>query len=125
MHAVLRLTTLVMYIQLLSLGRVPYAEALEIQQRVIAARKQGLIGDTLLLLEHPPVLTLGRNASRANILVSDEWLVRLGVELHEVDRGGDVTYQAPVNWSVIPSSICAASSPASAAHISGPSTLSA
>jgi len=95
MHAVLRLTTLVMFIQLLSLGRVPYAEALEIQQRVIAARKQGLIGDTLLLLEHPPVLTLGRNASRANILVSDEWLARHGVELHEVDRGGDVTYHGP------------------------------
>ena len=95
MHAVLRLTTFVMYIQLLSLGRVPYAEALEIQQRVIAARKQGLIGDTLLLLEHPPVLTLGRNASRANILVSDEWLASHGVELHEVDRGGDVTYHGP------------------------------
>jgi len=84
-----------MFIHLLSLGRVPYAEALEIQQRVIAARKQGLIGDTLLLLEHPPVITLGRNASRANILVSDEWLANRGVELHEVDRGGDVTYHGP------------------------------
>ena len=84
-----------MFIHLLSLGRVPYAEALTIQQRVIAARKQGLIGDTLLLLEHPPVLTLGRNASRANILVSDEWLASHGVELHEVNRGGDVTYHGP------------------------------
>jgi lipoyl(octanoyl) transferase len=84
-----------MFIHLLSLGRVPYAEALDIQQRVIAARKQGRIGDTLLLLEHPPVLTLGRNASRANILVSDEWLASHGVELHEVDRGGDVTYHGP------------------------------
>jgi lipoyl(octanoyl) transferase len=84
-----------MFIHLLSLGRVPYAEALEIQQRVIAARKQGLIGDTLLLLEHPPVLTLGRNASRANILVSDHWLANHGVELHEVNRGGDVTYHGP------------------------------
>ena len=65
------------------------------QQRVIAARKQGLIGDTLLLLEHPPVLTLGRNASRANVLVSDEWLASHGVELHEVNRGGDVTYHGP------------------------------
>jgi lipoyl(octanoyl) transferase len=84
-----------MFINLLSLGRVPYAEALEIQQRVIAARKQNLIGDTLLLLEHPPVLTLGRNASRANVLVSDEWLASHGVELYEVNRGGDVTYHGP------------------------------
>ena len=84
-----------MFIHLLSLGRVPYAEALVIQQRVIAARKQNLIGDTLLLLEHPPVLTLGRNASRANILASDEWLASHGVEVHEVNRGGDVTYHGP------------------------------
>jgi lipoyl(octanoyl) transferase len=84
-----------MFVHLLSLGRVPYAEALEIQQRVIAARKQDLIGDTVLLLEHPPVLTLGRNASRANILVSDEWLASHGVELHEINRGGDVTYHGP------------------------------
>jgi lipoyl(octanoyl) transferase len=84
-----------MIIHLLSLGRVPYAEALVIQQRVIAARKQGLIGDMLLLLEHPPVITLGRNASRANILVSDDWLASHGVEVHEIDRGGDVTYHGP------------------------------
>jgi lipoyl(octanoyl) transferase len=84
-----------MLLHLLSLGRVPYAEALEIQQRVIAARKQDLIGDTLLLLEHPPVITLGRNASRANILASDEWLASHGVEVHEVNRGGDVTYHGP------------------------------
>ena len=84
-----------MFIHLLSLGRVPYAEALEIQRRVIAARKQGRIGDTLLLLEHPPVITLGRNASRANILVSDEWLASRGVEVHEINRGGDVTYHGP------------------------------
>ncbi len=84
-----------MLLHVLSLGRVPYAEALEIQRRVIAARKQGRIGDTLLLLEHPPVITLGRNASRANILVSDEWLANRGVEVHEINRGGDVTYHGP------------------------------
>src|SRR6201996_7870432 len=84
-----------MYINLLNLGRVPYSEALAIQQRVIAARKQNLIDDTLLLLEHPPVLTLGRNAHRSNILASDELLARRGVELHEINRGGDVTYHGP------------------------------
>ncbi|HWB32175.1 MAG TPA: lipoyl(octanoyl) transferase LipB [Acidobacteriaceae bacterium] len=84
-----------MFIHLLHLGRVGYAEGLEIQARVIAARKQGAIGDTLLLLEHPAVITLGRNSLRANVLASDEWLTARGVELHEVNRGGDVTYHGP------------------------------
>ena len=84
-----------MFINLLSPGRVPYPEALAIQQRVIAARKAGEIGDTLLLLEHPPVLTLGRNAKRDNVLASDELLREKGVELYEVNRGGDVTYHGP------------------------------
>lgn len=84
-----------MHINLLTLGRVPYAEALDLQQQVIAARKQNLIGDTLLLLEHPPVLTLGRNAHRSNILASDDMLTQRGVELHEINRGGDVTYHGP------------------------------
>jgi lipoyl(octanoyl) transferase len=84
-----------MFVHLLHLGRVAYAEGLAIQQRVVAARKQNLIADTLLLLEHPPVLTLGRNASRANVLASDEFLAARGVELHEVNRGGDVTYHGP------------------------------
>ncbi len=84
-----------MFVQLLHLGRISYAEALDVQERLSAARKQDLIGDTLLLLEHPPVITLGRNASRANVLASDEWLARRGVELHEVNRGGDVTYHGP------------------------------
>ena len=84
-----------MYINLLHLGRVPFSEALAIQQQVIAARKQNLIGDTLLLLEHPPVLTLGRNAHRSNVLVSDEFLAQRSIELHEINRGGDVTYHGP------------------------------
>jgi lipoyl(octanoyl) transferase len=84
-----------MHINLLHLGRVPYAEALTIQQQVIAARKQNLIADTLLLLEHPPVLTLGRNSSRSNVLASDKLLKQRGVELHEINRGGDVTYHGP------------------------------
>jgi lipoyl(octanoyl) transferase len=84
-----------MFVHLLHLGRVGYAEGLEIQARVVAARKAGLIGDVLLLLEHPRVITLGRNSSRANVLASDEWLAQRGVELHEINRGGDVTYHGP------------------------------
>src|ERR1700736_2042024 len=84
-----------MFVNLLHLGRVPYAEGLAIQQRVIAARKQNLIADTLLLLEHPPVITLGRNSHRSNVLASDELLASRGVELYEINRGGDVTYHGP------------------------------
>jgi lipoyl(octanoyl) transferase len=84
-----------MHIHLLQLGRVPYAEGLRIQAEVVAARKAGRIGDTLILLEHPPVLTLGRNATRANILASDELLARKGIDIHEINRGGDVTYHGP------------------------------
>lgn len=84
-----------MLVHLINLGRVPYAEALEIQRRVVEARKKQLIGDTLLLLEHPPVLTLGRNATRNNILVSDQYLKDRDVEIHEINRGGDVTYHGP------------------------------
>jgi lipoyl(octanoyl) transferase len=84
-----------MYIHLLHLGRISYAEGLAVQQQVIAARKQNLIGDTLLLLEHPPVLTLGRNAHRSNVIVSDEFLEQHGIEIHEINRGGDVTYHGP------------------------------
>jgi lipoyl(octanoyl) transferase len=83
------------FIHLLQLGRVSYREGLDIQARVVEARKRGAIWDTLLLLEHEPVITLGRNASRKNVLVSDAWLAARGVELHEVNRGGDVTYHGP------------------------------
>jgi lipoyl(octanoyl) transferase len=84
-----------MLIHLLHLGRMSYREALALQGRVVAARKQGQIGDTLLLLEHPPVLTLGRNSNRSNILASNDLLQRRNVELHEINRGGDVTYHGP------------------------------
>src|SRR5215467_6900385 len=84
-----------MYLNLLQLGRIPYAEGLAIQKRVVDARKQGVIADTLLLLEHPPVLTLGRNSHRENIVASDELLAERNVELHEINRGGDVTYHGP------------------------------
>jgi lipoyl(octanoyl) transferase len=84
-----------MVVHLLSPGRISYAEGLTLQQRIVAARKAGLIGDTLLLLEHPPVLTLGRNSKREHVLASDELLAARGVELHEINRGGDVTYHGP------------------------------
>jgi lipoyl(octanoyl) transferase len=84
-----------MHLHLLQLGRIPYVEGLRIQDEIVAAHKAGAIGDTLLLMEHPPVLTLGRNGTRANILASDELLARKGVEIHEINRGGDVTYHGP------------------------------
>ncbi len=82
-------------IQYLYLGRVDYGEALRLQEELVALRTAGRIGNVLLLLEHPPVLTLGRNARRANILASDELLAARGVTLHEINRGGDVTYHGP------------------------------
>jgi lipoyl(octanoyl) transferase len=83
------------YIHLILLGRVSYAEGLRVQERVVAARKAGAIGDALLLMEHPPVLTLGRNSGRGHVLLSDEEMARRGVELYETNRGGDVTYHGP------------------------------
>jgi lipoyl(octanoyl) transferase len=82
-------------IEYLYLGRVTYDDALRLQAEVAALRLDGLIENTLLLLEHPPVLTLGRNASRANVLASDELLASRGVSLHEINRGGDGTYHGP------------------------------
>jgi lipoyl(octanoyl) transferase len=82
-------------IQYLYLGRVDYGEALRLQNELVALRQADRIGNVLLLLEHPPVLTLGRNASRSNILASDELLAQRGVTLHEINRGGDVTYHGP------------------------------
>ncbi len=76
-------------------GVVGYQESLRLQQARVVARKAGTIADTLLLLEHPPVYTLGRNARRENILFSPERLRRLGAEVFETDRGGDVTYHGP------------------------------
>ncbi len=84
-----------MILNLLQFGRVPYADGLSLQKTLIEARYENRIGNTLLLLEHPPVLTLGRNSSRANILASNEFLAYRGVEIHEINRGGDVTYHGP------------------------------
>ena len=82
-------------ISVLQLGILDYSTALRLQQKLVHLRKQGQIGDVLLLLEHTPVITLGRNAKVSNILVSPEQLNRRGVELFECDRGGDVTFHGP------------------------------
>ena len=77
------------------LGRVHYAEAHALQERLLEARIRGTVGDTLLLLEHEPVVTLGRGAHEENVLASRGQLEEQGVELHETARGGDVTYHGP------------------------------
>ena len=77
------------------LGTVDYAEAHRAQEQLQTKRIAGEIGDTVLLLEHPPVLTMGRSAKAQHVLVSASALEALGVELHEVGRGGDVTYHGP------------------------------
>lgn len=76
-------------------GVVPYAEASARQEELVRLRKAGEIPDLLVLCEHPPVITLGRNAARENILASDKLLAKRGVELHECNRGGDVTFHGP------------------------------
>ncbi len=77
------------------LGRLGYAEALEIQQQLVEQRKQGLIPDQLLFVEHPHVITMGRNGHMENLLAGEEALRQAGVEFHHTNRGGDVTYHGP------------------------------
>jgi lipoyl(octanoyl) transferase len=77
------------------LGQVDYSTALSLQQTVVHLVKAGRIGHTLLLLEHPPVITLGRNAGMQNIIAPPEFLASRGIELFETDRGGDVTFHGP------------------------------
>jgi lipoyl(octanoyl) transferase len=82
-------------ISLIQLGTVDYATGLALQRQLVALRKEEKIGDVLLLLEHSPVITLGRNAKSANVVASPEFLKQRGVELFECDRGGDVTLHGP------------------------------
>lgn len=86
---------LLILISLVQLGTVDYATALKLQQQLVALRKEEKIGEVLLLLEHRPVITLGRNAKAANVVASPELLTQRGVELIECDRGGDVTFHGP------------------------------
>jgi lipoyl(octanoyl) transferase len=77
------------------LGRMSYGKAFEIQSKIASERKQGLGVDRLLFVEHPHVVTIGRNGHRENLLAPEETLRRAGIELYETDRGGDVTYHGP------------------------------
>ena len=76
-------------------GLMGYAEAWELQKRLVAARKIDAIEDVLLLCEHPHVITLGRNGKRENLLASEQVLRQKGVEFHASNRGGDITYHGP------------------------------
>jgi lipoyl(octanoyl) transferase len=77
------------------LGRIRYGDALAIQKSLESDRKQGLVSDHLLLLEHPHVITMGRNGHQENLLASPAVMERAGIEYFPTDRGGDVTYHGP------------------------------
>ncbi len=78
-----------------NLGTLDYAAAFELQRDLVARRRNGEIPDTLLLVEHPHVITMGRNARHENLLATEEHLRRAGIAFHPTDRGGDVTYHGP------------------------------
>lgn len=80
---------------IIRLGKMEYGKALTIQEKLLEMRQAGRIGDTLLLTEHPPVLTMGRRGRDDHIKVSREWLSSQGVSVYPVNRGGDVTYHGP------------------------------
>jgi lipoate-protein ligase B len=76
-------------------GRMPYADAWALQRALVAARQVDRIEDVILLIEHPPVITIGRGGRAANILVSRDALAHRGFDVYEIERGGDVTYHGP------------------------------
>ena len=77
------------------LGRMAYGEAFELQQELVAQRKRGEIPDQFLIVEHPHVVTMGRNGHAENMLATPELMARAGIDFHHTDRGGDVTYHGP------------------------------
>jgi lipoyl(octanoyl) transferase len=81
--------------QLRDLGHMGYAQAFALQTELVARRKQGEIPDQFLIVEHPHVVTMGRNGHDENLLASPELLARSGIQFHQTDRGGDVTYHGP------------------------------
>jgi lipoyl(octanoyl) transferase len=80
---------------IVDLGLISYSDAFDLQQRIVAARKARAIEDVVLFCEHPHVITLGRNGKRENLLASEHVLGQKGVEFHETNRGGDITYHGP------------------------------
>lgn len=77
------------------LGTIRYADAAALQRRLVAARKANAVPDLLLFCEHPHVITLGRNGNREHLRASDDLLRQKGVEFHDTNRGGDITYHGP------------------------------
>jgi lipoyl(octanoyl) transferase len=83
------------HLQVRDLGQISWPEAYALQQELVEQRKQGLISDQLLFVEHPHTVTMGRNGHESNILAGPEMLSRAGISYHETNRGGDVTYHGP------------------------------
>lgn len=84
-----------MKFNVLNLGKCEYDKALEIQYKILEKRQNDEIADTLILVEHPPVITIGRNGKESNIIASEEYLKSQGISVFETNRGGDVTYHGP------------------------------
>lgn len=84
-----------MKLDILDLGKRDYKEALEIQYEILKKVQDGECNDTLILVEHPPVITLGKNAVEENVLFDEDSLKEKGISLYEINRGGDVTYHGP------------------------------
>ena len=83
------------FLEVRDLGRLRYAEALEVQRQSVEQRKSGAISDQLIFVEHPHVVTMGRNGHRENMLAEPDLLARAGIDFFETNRGGDVTYHGP------------------------------
>ena len=79
-------------LNVLFLGKCEYEQALKIQYELLRKRQEGKLEDTLILVEHPPVITLGRNAVKENVIASETYLKENGIKTYNINRGGDVTY---------------------------------
>jgi len=84
-----------LHVEVRRLGRIAYDRAMSVMETQVDARKHGRSGDALLLLEHPPVITVGKRGEFGNLVASDEVLNRKGVTLHRTTRGGDITFHGP------------------------------
>jgi lipoyl(octanoyl) transferase len=87
---------------ILDLGTIDYNDALKIQHELVNKRRLGEIHDSVIIVEHPPVFTIGRSGSRKNLLVKEEYLNRRGIRVMDVDRGGDITFHSPGQLVIYP-----------------------